>query len=287
MNRQARIDLPNYWYHLIFRGVNKENIFISDEDKYFFLSILNKLVIEYSIKLSSFSLMDNHGHLMLFRETLSLYKFMHRLLTTYSIYFNKKYERVGHLLQDRFKSIIVLDERHILNLLKYIHLNAVKAHIVENPDDYPFSSHGFYCGEKSPVTLYKLPYFNTKNGVTLYKNFMSIDTLEKDIDFETGSFIGNEEEYKNLEKRVPKHREKSKIKENRNKIPIEKLTLKIISNEALKGIKSSHRTKDIIELRRSLVVQLYNNGYTISEIARFLDKSKPAIFYVIKNYENR
>ncbi|MCD6579313.1 transposase, partial [bacterium] len=130
MPRQARIDIANHWYHIVVRGINKEAIFRDDSDKLLFLRILAKLLIFYDIKLGAFCLMDNHLHLLLFRGRTSLYKFMHRLLTKYSIYFNKKYNRVGHLFQDRYKSFIVLDERYLLVLVNYIHGNPERAGMV-------------------------------------------------------------------------------------------------------------------------------------------------------------
>jgi putative transposase len=91
-------------------------------------------------------MMSNHVHLLIERQTDAIGRIMHRLLTGYSQYYNRRYQRVGHLLQGRHKSILCQSERYLAELVRYIHLNPVRANMVGNPEDYEYSSHRQYLG---------------------------------------------------------------------------------------------------------------------------------------------
>ncbi|MCD6579074.1 transposase, partial [bacterium] len=120
MPRRARIDLKNYWYHVISRGQRKNPLFFSEEDMLQYIKILIELLNKFDIILGAFCLMRNHVHLLLFRRNDSLYQFMHLLNTRYALYFNKKYKLVGHVFQGRYVSKIVLDARYLNYLVYYI-----------------------------------------------------------------------------------------------------------------------------------------------------------------------
>jgi len=146
MARQLRIDHPGAFFHVYSRGNRKQEVFLSDEDRSYFLKILGDACGEFGVRIHAFCLMPNHYHL--FAEVLfgGLSKTLHWINTSYTVYFNKKHDRCGHLFQGRFKSILVQAETYAWELVRYIHLNPVRAGLARRPEDYHWSSHPDYLG---------------------------------------------------------------------------------------------------------------------------------------------
>ena len=122
MPRIARENLKTITktYHIIIRGVNKQDLFFDDSDKEKYKKIVKAAKEKFEIKVQLYVMMSNHVHIVIQDEKEKMSNFMHKICSTYAMYFNKKYERVGHLFQNRFKSIKVVEESHLLNLIKYI-----------------------------------------------------------------------------------------------------------------------------------------------------------------------
>ena len=290
MPRRARIDLPNFWYHVVIKGVNGMNIFCDEADKRFFLKILYALLAEYDILLGGFCLMDNHVHLILLRQSISLYKFMHRLLTKYALYFNKKYKRKGPVFDGRYHSFIILKERHLINDVIYVNQNPAKAGMVKYSYEYAYSSARCYYGMEENKYLTKIPNFEGKEGIANYKAAKPEKIVELPIYKDA---IGTKEDYKLINKRK-EGREKEKYIERRNIKDGEKINKIIhdilikemlIDEKTLQMLRSKLKRKNIVELRKKAVNILYNKGFTLSEIARFLNKTLTAIFKIVKKYE--
>lgn len=151
MPRQPRLDIPNVLHHVIVRGIEKRDIFADDADKERFISRLSELLTKGSTKCYAWSLMSNHLHLLLMPTTVSLSETMRRLLTGYAVYFNRKYQRSGHLFQNRYKSILCEEEPYFLELVRYIHLNPLRAGLVsdlESLERYPWSGHAVLLGNR-------------------------------------------------------------------------------------------------------------------------------------------
>lgn len=150
--RPSRFMLSTYTYFQIcVRGNNGQDIFGGDKDRLRYLLLIEKYRERYDMQCFAFCLMDNHAH-MLFRapSTQILSKTMHAIQVAYAMYFNRKYQRRGHLFQDRFSSWVIKDEHHLLSTKEYIENNPVKAGVVSKKEDYAWSS-GFRDG--SYVTL--------------------------------------------------------------------------------------------------------------------------------------
>lgn len=130
-------------YHIIFRGIDRQDIFLENKDKEKFLQILKDEKQKYYFELYSYCLMDNHIHMVVFDEKQQLSKIMQSIAIRYSIYFNKKYDRIGHLFQDRYFSKIVEDREYFVQLCRYIHQNPVKAGISKT-EEYIWSSYNEY-----------------------------------------------------------------------------------------------------------------------------------------------
>lgn len=148
MARQPRLQGNTGIYHTMVRGINKRDIFLDDLDRLKFLEILGRMNTEGEYSLYGYCLMSNHVHLLIKEEKDPLHRTMKRIGISYSYYFNKKYKRVGHLFQGRFKSETIETEGSLLNCLRYIHNNPVKAYIVNKPTKFKWSSYNTYIGKE-------------------------------------------------------------------------------------------------------------------------------------------
>lgn len=144
MPRKARIDAPGALQHVIIRGIERRNIFRSDYDRTNFIKRLAKLIPETRTDCFAWALMSNHVHLLFRTGSVPISVLMSRLLTGYAGWFNKKYKRHGQLFQNRYKSILCQEDLYLKKLVRYIHLNPLRAKLVEdlkNLDKYPWCGH--------------------------------------------------------------------------------------------------------------------------------------------------
>jgi putative transposase len=146
MARKARAEVEGGLYHVITRGNNRRQIFNSPADYEKFLSLLAIQKAKLTFFLYAYCLMTNHVHLLLERQASAVGQIMHRLLTGYAQYYNRQHRRVGHLFQGRHRAILCQSERYLSQLVRYIHLNPVRAGIVSQPEEYEYSSHRAYLG---------------------------------------------------------------------------------------------------------------------------------------------
>ena len=130
MPRQARIDYPGALNHIIGRGIERRAIFKKEADKSLFLKIIQKQLSKSSVQIYAWCIMDNHFHILLETGKTSLSGFMRRILTGYAVNYNKINKRSGHLFQNRYKSILCEKDEYLLPLIRYIHLNPVKAKVI-------------------------------------------------------------------------------------------------------------------------------------------------------------
>lgn len=153
MPRRGRELSESKIYHIMIRGNERKNIFLDNEDREKFISTLYNKNNEKKWNLYAFCLMDNHVHLLIHEGEENISSIMKRISTSYVYYFNKKYTRVGHLLQDRFRSEAIKNDMYLLAAVRYIHNNPVKAGIVKEPAQYVWSSYNLYMdkgGANSP-----------------------------------------------------------------------------------------------------------------------------------------
>ncbi len=140
MPRGARFVFQNAFYHVFNRGINKQTIFLSSDDYHFFLRKLYESKSKYDHSFYAFCLMPNHFHISIQTRKTPISKIMSSLTTSYSMYFNRKYQHFGPVFQNRFKSILIENDSYFLKLSQYIYLNPVKAGLVSDPLDYSYSS---------------------------------------------------------------------------------------------------------------------------------------------------
>ncbi|MCQ2341775.1 MAG: transposase [Paludibacteraceae bacterium] len=175
MARQPRKVSQTGIYHVMLRGVNKQRIFENPSDYEAMYRILKFVQTTNTLQqpsseaeyfLYAYCIMDNHIHLLIQPNANDLGQIVKRISTAYALYFNKKYERIGHLFQDRYKSEVVEDEDYFFTLLNYIHYNPVKAGYCQSPAQYAYSSWHEYL----PTTSVK----TTKEGLSLIGSFCTM-----------------------------------------------------------------------------------------------------------------
>jgi REP-associated tyrosine transposase len=149
MGRKPRLHYPGALYHVILRGNAREKIFFANVDRNRFYLFLQEGVERYHFRVHAFCLMTNHIHLALQVADVPLSRIMQSLVGRYTRWVNWRKNRVGHLFQGRYKAVMVDADAYLAELVRYIHLNPVRAKMVNDPDDYPWSSHRAYCGKEA------------------------------------------------------------------------------------------------------------------------------------------
>lgn len=151
MPRLARLDAPGVLHHIIIRGIERRKIFRDNRDRGNFLERLGKLLLETKTECYAWAFLPNHAHFLLRTGEVPLATFMRRLLTGYVVGFNHRHKRHGHLLQNRYKSILCQEETYLRELVRYIHLNPLRAGVVPNLpalNSYRYCGHGALTGKR-------------------------------------------------------------------------------------------------------------------------------------------
>lgn len=169
MPRKTRIDAPGALHHIICRGIERKPIFRDDEDRDHLLERLGKILLETSTTCFAWALIPNHFHLLLRTGPTPIATIMRRLLTGYAVTFNHRHGRHGQLFQNRYKSILCEEETYLLELVRYIHLNPVRARLVADLDaleTFPYCGHGVLTG-KNPNDWQDTGYILARFGKNL------------------------------------------------------------------------------------------------------------------------
>lgn len=184
------------------RGNDGQPIFYSEGDKSRICLLIQQGVERFGHIIEAFCFMSNHIHLAVRVADISISRIMQHLAFRYSRYINRKYNRVGHLFQGRFKSVLVDDEDYLKELIRYIHLNPVRAKLVSDPEKYSWSSHRAYMKLEefnwlSNERVLRKFNQNRENAISIYEKYVLQGIgIETEFDFMSGSIsgiIGNEE----------------------------------------------------------------------------------------------
>ena len=155
MPRQARLDAPGALQHVMARGIERRKIFLDDKDRTSFLERLALILEETQTQCYAWALIPNHFHILLRIGTTPLSTVMRRLMTGYAVTFNIRHRRSGHLFQNRYKSVVCEEDTYLLELTRYIHLNPLRARLVEDLkslDKYQWAGHSAILGRrKNPL----------------------------------------------------------------------------------------------------------------------------------------
>ena len=148
MSRIPRSYIKTSIFHIMTQGLNKSYIFDNPQDKKYYISLMYKLSCEHGASIIAYCVMNNHVHILLENESISeLSKYMQRLNSKYAQYYNKKYNRIGYVFRDRYKSEGIYSEKQLYNCIRYIYNNPVKAGICNTPEQYSYSNYKKIVGE--------------------------------------------------------------------------------------------------------------------------------------------
>lgn len=254
MSRKSRVSVCGY-HHIYNRGVAKNKIFLNESDKEKFLEILAEVSKEYKFNIHSFCLMDNHYHLLLENRKENLSDGMRQLNAKYARYFNRKYKRVGHFWQDRFKSWFVVDDKYLFTLFKYIETNPVKAKMAEKIGDYKYSA--TYSMYRDTVPFFLRNSFVLRDyNISDFFAMLKIPLKKDDID--------------NLEK-------------------LKKVKYKIVENRPLEErVDLCDYFSNIFDKteRNTAILKAFEDDFSKSEIARELRLSVAGVCKIIKKLKD-
>ena len=220
MSRKSRT--KGQFFHVIVRGIGKQILFENNQDRNKFLDLLERYRDETDIVIMAYCLMENHVHLLVNDPFENMSLFMKKLGISYASYYNKKYDRVGHLFQDRYKSELIVDDSGLLNVYRYILNNPVKAHI-SNASKYEWSSYKEF-GESGVLT-------DTTYLVKLIGNKSKLD-----------NFLIEDTEYEGIEFQPLKH-------DDNWAIEIIRRTLGVESGTALQQMTRNDRDESLVKLK--------------------------------------
>lgn len=185
MSRPLRIEYPDAWYHVMNRGRSGEAIFLEKSDYHAFIELLKEAVDMWNARVGAYCLMSNHYHLLIQTPDANLSRCMRHLNGVYTQRFNRSQQREGQLFRGRYKSILVDADSYVLELLRYIHRNPLRAGLVERLDEYLWSSHrGYLSDAKKWNWLHKefvLSLFSNDRVERRkrYKEFVSMESPEE------------------------------------------------------------------------------------------------------------
>lgn len=194
MPRRPRNYIEASFNHIMTQGINKSYIFNQEQDIKYYISAMYSSKDKYNIKIIAYCIMNNHAHILIETNNIeNLSKYMQSLNTKYAMYYNKKYNRVGYVFRDRYRSEGIFSEEQLNNCIQYIYNNPVKAKICRTPEEYPYSN---YKSSKFKVDKNKEQYkfidIEEKDCAKIIKLYMNKNKLSLD------NLLNNKEELRNL-----------------------------------------------------------------------------------------
>lgn len=286
MSRPLRIEYPGAVYHLTSRGNAREKIFLDDIDRQLFLEILETVINKYNWLCHAYCLMDNHYHILAETPDPNLSLGMRQLNGLYTQGFNRRHNRVGHVFQGRYKSILVEKNEHLLELCRYLVLNPVRAGLVSEPKQWRWSSYGATAySVKAPDFLsvyWVLGQFakQKKAARKAYRKFVADGLMDTEVSpwkKLVGQIVfGGSDFVADIQNRIDEAKEIGEIPRVQRfpgRPPLKKLFLK-------------QKILDKAARNKQIVVAHVQYGYTLKEIADQLKIHYTTVSKVLKNYRN-
>lgn len=237
MGRVAREESHTGYYHVMMRGNNKNMIFSNASEKLYFLEQLNLQVKERNIEVVAYCIMDNHVHLLIGSDLEDMSEAIKRINIRFARRYNNKYEKIGHVFQDRFKSEVIHNDGHLVQVMRYIHNNPVKANMVNKAEEYTWSSYNSYINKKD-----RLIHSKTKDmimeifsgSIEEYKKFHLMDDTEEFLEIKEDLEREREERARRIISDYCKKYKVSKLEELANKRHIlEEIIIEMLNKSRL------------------------------------------------------
>jgi REP element-mobilizing transposase RayT len=319
MPRQARLDTPGTLHHVMIRGIERKAIVRDHADRKEFIDRMGRLALESKSAIYAWAMMTNHVHILLRSGPKGLPGFMRRLLTGYAITFNRRHRRHGHLFQNRYKSIICDEETYFRELVRYIHLNPLRANLVQtitSLDKYPWCGHATLMGRINQEwhhSDYVLSWFGKSAGVArrAYRDYVIEGiSMGRRPDLVGGGLIRSQggwsqvismrrrKEHELYDERIlgpgdfvervieeAEENIKRALRNNLSNQNMEQLILKTCreSGISVEELKKGGRRADVSQVRLKLASDLVKkHGLSMAKTARHLGVSTPAISHLLR-----
>jgi len=320
MPRQARLDSPGTLHHVIIRGIEKKNIVTNQYDREDFVERLGLLATETETGIYAWALLSNHAHILLRSSDAGLAHFMRRLLTGYAINYNLRHKRHGHLFQNRYKSIICEEDTYFRELIRYIHLNPLRANLVHNLaelDQYLWSGHSVLIGKKKNSWQdrnYVLNWFGKgkREAIKAYRDYVQkgvnkgqrpelvggglvrskggwsqVKSMRRaeEREMSDARILGSGEFVEQIIKEASIH-VKYQFTESERKRNVEEYIAAVCRQDNLniKELRSGSRRQHVSRARASIANHIVKNyGVTLAEAARRLGVSTSAVSKMLNN----
>ena len=288
MARRPRLFAPGLLYHVIARGNQRQPTFLTDADYEAYLARLVRYRKRYRVFLYAYCLMPNHVHLLAETTEAPLSRFMQGVQQSYTQRFNRIYGKVGHLFQGRYKAIVCDRDEYLTALIRYIHLNPVRAGLVEDPDAYPYSGHRAYLGADRGGLVDAGPVLSMLGGRSAYRRFVR-----------AGIGVGHEERYYQTEDQqvLGARGFAQKIRQPAAQLAVElpkkPLTMALgdLSRRLaldLSALRSPDRSHVIARARAALSFVLVRRlGYRVADVAAAFDRDAATISVIVSRVARR
>jgi len=290
MARKPRIEFEGAFYHVITRGNQRQRVFKDRDDYERYLKILGNYKIQYNYILYAYVLMSNHVHLLIETKEKPLSRILQGINQSYTIYFNKRYGMVGHLFQGRYKAILCEKDAYLLSLMKYIHLNPIRARVVKSLDEYPWSSHRYYIGRMKNEwivdTEQVLKMFSEDRGRSrrLYRDYMGEgEEFKREDVYSTVSqrLLGGEEFVKEVLMKTGRAEVWGKKRHEYTLLEIGG-AVDGVYGVTLRQLREKSKEEGIAIVRKVMSLVAREYGYKGQEIAEFLRRDPAVITRYLK-----
>jgi len=272
-----KISFPGAVCHITQRAVGKEPLFLEESDYLYMLYLLKKGAKEFNFDVFCHCLMPNHIHLLIRLSKDNLSNAMKHLYERYAIFFNKKYQRKGHVFGGAFRQALCFDDNYLLSASLYVHLNPVKAKLIQNPSKYRWSSCGLYCDSFTKKTFVNYKFIlkildsNTTKARELYKQLLYDSRTT-----ETEEVWENPRALELFRLKIMKLLPKSITVNNAQEDLLGEQDLE----EKIEELRSKGRLRspENVEARKFSIKQLRARGYSMEIIAKRLNVSRQTIY---------
>jgi putative transposase len=286
MARKPRIHYPGALYHVMLRGNAKQTIFTEAVEYQQFEKILAQGLEAHQVKLHAYCWMKNHVHLALQVTETPLSKLMQSLSQRYTIWLNHRHDRVGHLFQGRYKDILVDSDQYLLELIRYIHLNPVRANLVADPANYPYSSHRAYSGLTATP-----PWLTIDWGQSQFEDYVEFmgsivkEEMEQQLrnGNEAGRILGGERFVQEVATKTGNNHNKRSLTPQE----VVEVVAEVFELEPWE-LTGPSRARDLAEARAVVAwLGMDECNLTLTEISKYLQRDLPTMSKQVKNLRNR
>jgi REP element-mobilizing transposase RayT len=280
---------PGILYHVIVRGNYRQKTFLGARDYRAYLERLVRYRKRFGVTVYAYCLMSNHAHLLVETGSEPLSRFMQGLQQSYTQYFNRKHHKVGHLFQGRYKAIVCEKDEYLLTLVRYIHLNPIRAKLVHRLDDYPYSGHREYCGVRVYEVLEASRVLDMLGGRAAYRRFVQEGVKdghrEEYYDVVDQRFLGEERFVEKLKVQADEEPETARPKKPviaafRNAARALEVEPAVLSGADRSWEVSRHRALIGYVLIRRL-------GYKLKDVAKCLGRDMATVSSLVSRYSER